>query len=65
MFLKLTNTSNEDSLEYFLVREQEKYSGWIKEHNRRQAKGTTLWIAEDSRILVPPIDELKRRIMHT
>ena len=24
----------------------------------------TLWIAEDGRILVPPVDELKRRIMH-
>jgi hypothetical protein len=64
VFLKLASTGNEDSLEYLLAQEQGKYSGWIKEHNGRQAKGTTLRIAEDSRILVPPIDELKWRIMH-
>ena len=42
VFLKLVNTSNEDSLEYLLVREQEKHSKWVKEHGGRQAKGTTL-----------------------
>ena len=65
MFLKLTNTGNEDSLEYLLTQEQEKYSGWVKEHDEQQEKGTTLWVAEDGRILVPPVNELKRRIMHT
>jgi hypothetical protein len=64
VFLKLANTSNEDSLEYLLVWEQEKHSGWVKEHKGQQAKGTTLWIAEDGRTLIPPSDELKRRIMH-
>jgi hypothetical protein len=64
VFLNLANTGNEDSLEYLLMQEQGKHSGWIKEHNGQQAKGMTLWTAEDSRILVPPIDGLKRRIMH-
>jgi hypothetical protein len=64
VFLKLANTGNEDSLEYLLVQEQEKHSGWVKEHKGRQAKGTTLWIVEDGRMLVPPSDELKWRIMH-
>ena len=64
MFLNLADTGNEDSLEYLLTREQGKYLGWIKEHNGRQTKGMTLWTAEDGRILVPPVDELKRRIMH-
>jgi len=59
VFLNLASTGNEDSLEYLLMQEQGKYSGWIKEHNGRQAKGTTLWTAEDDRILVPPVDELK------
>jgi len=64
VFLKLADTGNEDSLEYLLVQEQEKYSRWVEEHNGQQAKGTTLWTAEDGRILVPPVDELKWRIMH-
>ena len=65
MFLNLANTGNEDSLKYLLAQEQGKYSRWIREHSGRQAKGTTLWTAENGRILVPPVDELKRRIMHT
>jgi hypothetical protein len=64
VFLKLTNTSNEDLLKYLLAQEQGKYSGWVEEHNGQQAEGTTLWTAEDGRILVPPVDELKQRIMH-
>jgi hypothetical protein len=64
VFLNLTNTSNEDSLEYLLVRKQEEHSKWAKEHGGQQAKGTTLWITEDGQTLVPPGDELKRRIMH-
>ena len=65
MFLKLTNTSNEDSLEYLLVQEQREHSMWAEEHGGWQVKGTTLWVAEDGRTLIPPSDELKRRIMHT
>jgi hypothetical protein len=65
VFLKLANTCNKDSLEYLLAQEQGKYSGWVEEHNGRQAEGMTLWTVEDSRILVPPVDELKWRIMHT
>jgi hypothetical protein len=34
VFLNLANTSNEDSLKYLLTQEQERYPGWIKEHNR-------------------------------
>jgi hypothetical protein len=64
VFLKLTNTSNEHSLEYLLVREQEKHSKWAEEHGGQQAKGTTLWVAGDGWMLIPPSDELKRRIMH-
>jgi hypothetical protein len=64
VFLKLANTSNEDLLEYLLVREQEKHSKWAKEYGGQQAKGTTLWITEDGQTLVLPSDELKQRIMH-
>jgi hypothetical protein len=64
VFLKLANTSNEDLLEYLLVREQERHSKWVEEHEGQQAKGTTLWIAGDGQTLVPPSDKLKRRIMH-
>jgi len=62
--LKLTSTGNKDSLEYLLVQEQEKHSRWAKEHGRRRAKGTTLWVAEDGRMLVSPSNKLKWRIMH-
>jgi hypothetical protein len=64
VFLKLANTGNEDSLEHLLVQEQRRHSKWIEERGGRQTEGTTLWIAEDGRTLVPPSDELKRRIMH-
>jgi hypothetical protein len=47
VFLRLANTSNEDSLEYLLVQEQKKHPRWIKEHGGRQAEGTTLWVTED------------------
>ena len=63
--MKLANTSNEDLLEYLLVREQKKHSKWAEEHRGQQAKGTTLWVTEDGRMLIPPSDELKWRIMHT
>ena len=32
VFLKLMNTSNEDSLEYLLVQEQRKHLRWAEEH---------------------------------
>jgi hypothetical protein len=64
VFLKLANTGNEDSLERLLVQEQRRHSRWIKERGGRQAEGTTLWIAGDGRMLIPPSDELKWRIMH-
>jgi hypothetical protein len=59
VFLKLANTSNKDSLEYLLVREQERHSKWVEEHGGQQAEGMTLWVVKDGWTLILPSDELK------
>jgi hypothetical protein len=59
VFLKLTNTGNEDSLEYLLVQEQEKHLKWVEEHGGQQAEGMTLWVMKDGQTLILPSDKLK------